>query len=460
MKEERVKREMSGKELAFWARYAGFLPKYGVFGKNAQWHVRRAQAFAYGLQGLKLGEVSSAYLDAYLEELGRNPNMEAWQVRQVVYAVRILFLEMTNAAWAREYDWQGRLSACEELDREHPTLAREDPPERSKPTPAIRSEPGAEAQAALERMKEVTRVRGMSIRTEQTYAGWAADFARYCGGCFPEDGGKVRGYLEYLALERKVAPSTQAQALNALVFLYGQVLEIELGDLGSYRRPAVKRRLPVVLSRAEVDALLRQMRGPYALMASLLYGAGMRLMECVRLRVKDVDFGNGYIMVVQGKGGKDRRVPLPGRLEAGLREHLQKVKRQHDADLAAGFGSVFIPEALARKYPNAAREWPWQYVFPAARVSEDPRTKTRRRHHVNENGLQKAVKAAAAEAGIAKRVTCHTLRHSFATHLLQGGSDIRTVQELLGHADVSTTMIYTHVLGRPGLAGGSPLDLL
>lgn len=476
MDKEHVKRKMSEKELDFWRRYAECLLKYRVSGKNAEWHVRRAQAFVYGLDGLKLNDVSSAYLDSYLDVIGRNgmrlasrgdgseaagSGLEAWQLKQVIYALRILFLEMTGLDWPKRYDWAGRLAACEDLPPSHPTIAREVPLENPSHVPHGRCALEADTLAQLGRIKEVVRVRGMSIRTEQTYVEWARRFAEYCGGRFPEEGAKVPEYLEYLALERKVAPSTQAQALNALVFLYGQVLEVDPGDFGAYRRPVRKQRLPVVLSREEVGLLLREMpEGHFALMASLLYGAGMRLMECVRLRVKDIDFGNGYITVVDGKGGKDRRVPLPTRLIENLKAHLRMVKQLHADDLKAGFGAVFIPESLGRKYPNACREWTWQYVFPAARISEDPRTNVKRRHHINENGLQKAVKAAAGKAGIAKRVTCHTLRHSFATHLLQSGSDIRTVQELLGHADVSTTMIYTHVLNRPGLASGSPLDTL
>ena len=455
-----MKREMSEKEQAFWGRYAEKLFKNRIKGHNAEWHMRRAQAFVYGLNGLKLSKVDSAYLDAHLDDLGRKVELKDWQLRQVVSALRILLVEMVRLDWPATYDWEGRLSACLDLAPSHPTLAREIPLDTSSRGRSERGDLDAGTLAQIERIKEVVRVRGMSIRTEKTYVDWAKRFAGYCGGCFPEDGLKVRDYLEYLALVRKVAPATQAQALNALVFLYGQVLEVELGDLGAYRRPVQKRRLPVVLSRAETSLLLKEMQSHYALMASLLYGAGMRLMECIRLRVKDMDFGNGYIMVVDGKGGKDRRVPFPERLVADFQRHLEKVKLQHEADLKAGYGAVFIPEALGRKYPNACREWGWQYVFPATRISTDPRTDVKRRHHINENGLQKAIKTAAAKAGISKRVTCHTLRHSFATHLLAGGADIRTVQELLGHADVSTTMIYTHVLNRPGLKSGSPLDLL
>ncbi|QHI69916.1 integron integrase [Tichowtungia aerotolerans] len=450
---------MTRKESVFWGRYADLVNKHGLSGYAAEWTVHRAQQFVYGLEGRKLRNVDATYLDQYLNVLGRNDSLQDWQMIQAINALKILLVDVVSLDWAVTYDWDARLSACRDLEPTHPTLAREAPLMRDvHRQEACALTPAAEAQ--LERIKEVVRTRAMSIRTEQTYVEWARRFVDYCGGTFPEGPAKVRDFLEYLALVRKVAPSTQSQALNALVFLYGQVLKVELGDLGEYRRPARKRRLPVVLSPGEVQLLLAAMSGRNKLMASLLYGAGMRLMECIRLRVQNIDFDNGYILVVDGKGGKDRRVPLPVKLVPELKAHLTAMKAQHDADLTAGFGEVFLPESLARKYPNASKEWIWQYVFPAARLSTDPRSGRRRRHHVSEKNLQKVVKSSAVKAGIPKRVTCHTLRHSFATHLLARGSDIRTVQELLGHADVSTTMIYTHVLNRSGVSGQSPLDTL
>jgi integron integrase len=255
-----------------------------------------------------------------------------------------------------------------------------------------------------------------------------------------------------------VSPSTQNQALAALLFLYREVLALDLPWMDSIVRAKRSPRLPVVLTQAEVAALLQRIEGTAWLMAALLYGTGMRLLECCRLRVKDIDFERNEITVRDGKGGKDRRVPLPRRLSRPLQRRLASTRGTHEADLAAGFGSVHLPYALARKYPNAGRDWGWQYVFPARQVARDGRTGAWRRHHVDESVVQRAVKAAVRGAGIVKPATCHTLRHSFATHLLESGADIRTVQELLGHADVSTTQIYTHVLNRG--AGGvlSPLD--
>jgi integron integrase len=263
-----------------------------------------------------------------------------------------------------------------------------------------------------------------------------------------------------LARDGRVAASTQNQALSALLFRYKDVLKHEIGWLQGVERAKRPARLPVVLTRDEVHKIFGHLHGTYRLMAGLLYGSGLRLMECVRLRVKDVDLGYLRITVRDGKGAKDRVTMLPVNVAKALERHLQKVKAQHEDDLEAGFGGVFLPNGIARKYPGAAKEWAWHYVFPSSRLSTDPRSSAavKQRHHVDESVLQDAVKKAVRAAGITKPATCHTLRHSFATHLLENGYDIRTVQELLGHKDVSTTMIYTHVLNRPGIGVKSPLD--
>ena len=312
----------------------------------------------------------------------------------------------------------------------------------------------------LERIRERCRVRHYSLRTEQAYVAWVWRFIRSNGGHHPRTlgGAEVETFLTRLATQGKVAASTQNQALAALLFLYREVLQVELPWMDNVVRAKGQRRIPVVLSRSEVARLLAQMDGQCGLMASLLYGTGMRLMECVRLRVKDVDFERLEIVVRNGKGGKDRRVPLPQKLRPALQASLDRVRVLHAQDRMAGRAGVWLPNALERKYPNAGFELGWQYLFPAPLPSTDPRSGVVRRHHLGEAVLQRAVKTARSKAGIAKPVTCHTLRHSFATHLLESGHDIRTVQELLGHKDLSTTQIYTHVLGRG--AGGvlSPLD--
>ncbi|OQX30193.1 MAG: integrase [Candidatus Sedimenticola endophacoides] len=267
-------------------------------------------------------------------------------------------------------------------------------------------------------------------------------------------------FLEYLAVQRKVSGATQGLALNALVFFYSKILENPLGDIGPFKRPKHPRRIPTVLGQEEVAAIFSHIGGMKLLMLRLMYGTGMRVMECVRLRIMDLDFSYRQINVRMAKGKKDRVVPMPEVLVDMLQQQIRWVQRQHEQDLADGFGRVMIPEALARKYPMAETEFRWQYLFPASRIARDPRTGVMRRHHIHQTVLQKAVRRASGEAGIAKRVTTHTLRHSFATHLLESGADIRTVQELLGHSDVSTTMIYTHVVGRGGKGVRSPLDHL
>ncbi|WP_166771565.1 integron integrase [Xanthomonas arboricola] len=312
----------------------------------------------------------------------------------------------------------------------------------------------------LDRVRDRLQRLGRAKRTEDAYVGWIRRFILANDKRHPETMGvrEVEAFLTMLAARDGVAPSTQNQALAALLFLYREVLGRDLPWMDEIRRAKRPRRLPTVLSEVEVMAVLAQMEGRHALMAALLYGTGMRLMECVRLRIKDVDVARNEIVVRDGKGGKDRRTLLPQSLRDALQLQLDEAKRVHARDLQVGAGEVWLPHALLRKYPNAAREPGWQYLFPAPRRNVDPRGGAVRRHHVDEKGLQRAVKAACRQAGLDKPASCHTLRHSFATHLLEAGYDIRTVQELLGHKDVATTQLYTHVLGRGASAVRSPLD--
>lgn len=337
---------------------------------------------------------------------------------------------------------------------------------------ARRSYPGKAAfvianpkSSLMDQVREVLRVRHYSLRTEEAYTGWVVRFLKYHRDQsgewkHPRDLGPVEvvGFLNHLASVKAVSAATQNQALNAIVFLYSQVLGVELGDLGEFLQASRRKRLPVVLGKAEVQRLLGSLPDAFRLPGQVLYGTGMRLMEVLRLRVKDIDFDRGEIMVRGGKGDKDRVTMLPELIRAPMVEHLKRVRVLWESDLREGYGEVYLPEALARKYPRAAKEWGWQWVFPSRSRSRDPRSGVIRRHHVLETGLQRAMKGALRVSGITKPATCHTLRHSFATHLLESGYDIRTVQELLGHKDVSTTMIYTHVLNKPGLAVKSPLD--
>ena len=312
----------------------------------------------------------------------------------------------------------------------------------------------------LDQVRELLRVRHYSIRTERTYIQWIRRFIVFHGMRHPNELGaeQVSAFLSHLAIQRHVAASTQNQALNAILFLYRDVMKVQLPWLNNVVRAKKPHRLPVVLTRDEVRCLLAQLQGTTWLMAALVYGGGLRLLECLRLRVKDIDFSYRQLIVRDAKGQKDRITLLPQNLIEPLRNHIVRVKLLHERDLVEGFGTVHLPFALAQKYPSAEREWAWQYVFPSKRRSIDPRSRAERRHHAPEDALQRAVKQAVRASGIVKPASVHTLRHSFATHLLESGYDIRTVQELLGHSDVKTTMIYTHVLNRGGKGVVSPLD--
>lgn len=313
----------------------------------------------------------------------------------------------------------------------------------------------------LSRVRSLMRVRHLSPRTEQAYLSWIRRYARYHGLRHPQELGttEVVDYLTHLAEARRVSRSTQAQAMSALLFLYREVLGIALPDVRAVVRARTPGRLPVVLSRSEIRRVLAELEGEPWLVAMLLYGSGLRLQECLELRVKDIDFDRREVTVRRGKGEKDRVTMLPAAVREPLRVQLGAVVAMHQRDLAAGGGRVVLPEALARKAPGWATDPGWQWVFPASRRYVDVATGVRMRHHLHETVVQRAFRRAVLASGVTKRATCHTLRHSFATHLLEGGYDIRTVQELLGHTDVATTMVYTHVLNRGGLGVRSPLDV-
>jgi len=312
----------------------------------------------------------------------------------------------------------------------------------------------------LDQVRETIRRKHYSLRTEAAYIDWIKRYIFFHRKQHPEKMGarEMEQFLNYLAVDKNVAAATQNQALSALVFLYREVLHQEFEWMENLERAKRPARLPIVLTEAEVRQVLAHLDGRDWLMAGLLYGAGLRLMECVRLRVKDVDFEYRQITIRDGKGNKDRVTMLPASVAEVLNHHLEKVRALHEQDLVAGYGDVYLPFGLERKYKSASRQWGWQYVFPAARRSVDPRSGKERRHHIDEKSLQRAVKNAVRLSRITKSATCHTFRHSFATHLLKNGHDIRTVQELLGHKDVSTTMIYTHVLNKGGRGVRSPLD--
>jgi integron integrase len=314
----------------------------------------------------------------------------------------------------------------------------------------------------LEQVVAKMRVKHYSLRTEKTYVDWIKRYILHNGKRHPKDMGvvEVEAFLTHLAVARNVSASTQNQAKSAILYLYKEVLGVDLPWLDNVTQAKAPKRLPVVLTQAEVQAVLSRLDGTMWLIASLLYGSGLRIMETLRLRVKDVDFARREILVREGKGFKDRVTMLPVSLVEPLKSHLLKVQALHKDDLSTGHGEVFMPMALDRKYPSAGKDWSWQYCFPSVKLSIDPRSKVVRRHHADEKTVQRAVKRAVNLAGLTKLATPHTFRHSFATHLLEGGYDIRTVQELLGHSDVATTMIYTHVLNKGGRGVSSPLDVL
>ena len=433
--------------------------------KNRPFYIARVHQFLSLISKLEKTPLDKHQIMHTLTSFGKRGDLKDWQFAQLVDAVRIYYVSYLKSKSAIGVDWNYWASSARSIEINHASTGK-----NSRPEELLR-EKVRKGNGSLSRIRQqhedlivrcVTeiRARGYSFKTEQVYEQWVCRYIIFCKGVSPEEAGPetVTGFLNELVVSSNVSASTQNQALNALVFLYKQVLRMPLGQLENLARSKRKKTIPVVLTRKEVKSLLAQLEGWQLQVVSLLYGTGMRLMEGLTLRVKDIDFDYQRIHVCQAKGKKDRYVPLPQQLVDDLKEQIKSVSKLHQQDLESGHGEVLMPDASAKKYPNAARELKWQFLYPSGRLSVDARSGKVRRHHLHESGLQRAVKQAAQRSGITKRVGCHTFRHCFATHLLETGHDIRTVQELLGHSDVTTTMIYTHVLNRPGVTVSSPLD--
>jgi len=448
----------------FWHNYLSILEKNSVPKKSRQWYRKHLEEYIAAHPGVKLQRHTARFIDDYLNAKGRLKNLKEWQFRQIVDALRLVFCQLIHPEWAESYDWHHWRAYARELEPDHPSLLHDANPSMvvaSSNNPLLIRFRDKYTDAHNAFIKTI-RVRRMAAKTESTYLHWLLRFFQFhkWRDILNLDQKAVTSYLEFLALERKVSASTQKIALNSLVFFYREVLGHNIDSLFTFTKASAPRRLPTVLSQDEMRRLLAALNGRSKLMASLMYGTGMRVMECVRLRVQDIDFDYLQITVRQGKGGKDRVVPLPDKLIPDIKKSLVEVRQLHTEDLAQGYGETLLPTALSRKLGTAIKTWPWQFVFPATRLAMDYSTGKMRRHHIHQTSLQKAIRNAARATDIHKRVTSHTLRHSFATHLLESGKDIRLIQELLGHADVTTTMIYTHVVKKGGLAVPSPLDNL
>ena len=391
----------------------------------------------------------------FIESLHNRPNINEWQIQQARRAAQIYLNYFID-----------KQSQSSNNTKPPDLLNTSSTPQHYSITQESQEAAAITPEMIILKLQEAIRVKHYSLSTERTYIDWVKRFLNYTGAgekatlTKNPDSQSIKEFLTHLAIKKNVSASTQNQAFNALLFLFRNVFKIEPGDLTATIRAKRGPKLPVVLTVEEVKSLFTCMEGKQLLMAQIIYGAGLRLMELTRLRVKDIDFGAGLILVRAAKGDKDRSTILPQSVRENLQKHLMKINTLHEQDIAKGFGEVYLPDALSRKYPKAGKEWIWQYVFPSSKLSVDPRSSIVRRHHVDETSIQKSVAAASRKAGIPKQVSVHTLRHSFATHLLMNGVNIREIQELLGHKNVETTMIYTHVMRDMANAPKSPLDIL
>lgn len=472
----------------FWEGFKGFLYSKGIPEKSLEDFVCWGKEFEKNSSEVSFRERTGSDVQKFLETLERRGCYTKWQIRQADNTLKFLFQQFFPAPWNQ--DWveypagpKGKTvkQGISQMSPKSGTLEmgfpdtpfegrgnlQDFPPANLPETgenlhtdPKLLSRVDQEFAGLLGKVQKKIRVLHYSIRTEKAYMDWVRRYIAFYMCRDPKELGPeaISEFLNYLASKRKVAASTQNQALNGLLFFYEKVLKVPMGELTNFERAKRPMRLPTVLNRDEVKRLIANLEGTYQLMAGIVYGSGMRLLECLRLRVKDVNLEKNILTVREGKGMKDRITTLPQKYKGAIKAHLKEVRALHNEDLAKGFGEVYLPEALGAKYPGAHKEWGWQYVFPSSRLSVDPRTSKVRRHHVHENAFQRAVKEAVKKSDLPSSVSIHTLRHCFATHLLEAGYDIRTVQELLGHSDVATTMIYTHVLNKPGIPVKSPAD--
>lgn len=449
---------------SIWRSLAKNLKSKKIYSNAIKWHIIHAQTFLRKARNTPVSQLSAERVMIYLEAISKDETLNTYRLNQSVDAIHFLLRDVLHKGYTDAIDWASykrqksyvpshNLMFIEELDI--PELI-------DKRVKSFRPELQKNYAELLTRLVRVLRVRNYSRRTESSYLTWISRFLSFLNGVKQDEISElhVRNFLEHLALTCQVSPNTQKLSLNAIAFLFNYGLERQLGDIGQFVKAKSQQRLPVVLSKNEIKMLLSKLPDKYLLMAGLLYGAGLRLMECISLRVQDIDFDYQQIVVRNGKGFKDRIVPLPNRFIPDLHKQIALVKDIHEKDLKKHVDGVYLPFSLERKYPNAGKELGWQFLFPASRIATDQRSGKTRRHHIHPTALQKQIKKAGKYSGIVKRVHSHVLRHSFATHLLEAGYDIRTVQELLGHSDISTTMIYTHVLNKPGLTVKSPFDSL
>lgn len=454
--------EKSEHEKYFWNNYLTTLSEAGVKPALLTWYVRHCETFIRRNRETRLKQHTAESVTSYLSELINSPETKAWQKKQAIDALQYLF-KCIRAPLHLEIDWDYWKSSCMDLEPDHDLNYRKSHPvvytDDDLSSATHKTDKTAIA-SEINCLRIAIRRKNYSIRTEKAYIDWFQRFLKFNAhkDITEIDSQDVVAFLEYLAIRRGVSAKTQSLALNALSYYFKNVREKEIGDISHFVRAKPRQKLPIVLTRSEVSNVLEQLKGVQWLVVSLLYGAGLRIMEAVRLRVQDIDFGFNQIVVREGKGNKERVVPLPARLIQPLKDHLLKVRRQHEDDLSQGNGSVFMPHTLEKKYGKSCQLWVWQYAFPSYKLSVDPRTGSIRRHHINESSIQKQVRNVSRTLTINKRVTCHSFRHSYATHLLERGMDIRTIQVLLGHADVSTTMIYTHLANFSNGKTSSPLD--